>query len=181
MGLSIAFRIIENHNGWITVSSTVGEGSSFTLYLPALLTEEEMVEETGNGELPIGIETLLLVDDEDTILYVGRGLLERCGYTVLRAENGEEALQVYRRHKNQIQLVITDMVMSSMSGRELLHNLRELGSNMPVILTTGYAIKKSEEEIKQEGFAGFITKPFQLEEVATKVRSVLDNENYGIR
>ena len=121
----------------------------------------------------MGTETVLLVDDDDTILYVGRGMLERCGYTVLRAENGELALRVYEQHKSKIQLVIADSVMPHINAHELLSKLRELGSKVPVILTSGYAIKKSEEEIIEEGFAGFVSKPFKVEEIAVKINDVL--------
>jgi len=169
LGLTIVQGIIGDHGGWIEVESQLGQGSTFRLYLPCVTTpaapqEEEVVT------IPQGTETILLIEDMATVTYVGQGILERCGYRVLTARDGEEALEVWREHTEEIALIITDLVMPRMGGQEFLKVLREQGAQVPVVLASGYAMGND----AQSGFAGFVPKPFRADTLARTVRSVLD-------
>jgi len=173
LGLAMVYGCAQEHGGWVEVASEVGHGAHFTLYLPQVEAQgDEHPDAT--RPLPRGGETLLLVDDTESVARIGRGLLERCGYRVLLASNGEEALRTYAAAASEIQLIVSDLVMPQAGGRELLRGLRELGTQVPVILTTGYAIEGRREDFLEEGFAAVVVKPFDLQTLAKTVRSVLD-------
>jgi CheY-like chemotaxis protein len=173
LGLAVAYGILKGHNGFINVYSEVGQGSTFRIYLPVieLAVEEGQVEEL---ELPTGTETILLVDDEEAIRKLGERILKQCGYTVLKAENGVQALEVYQAHRGEIALVVLDMLMPEMGGRECLHRLQELDPAARVLISTGYTVNGSVRELMSEGALGVVEKPFNIEDLAAMVRAALD-------
>jgi len=173
LGLSMVYGCAQEHGGWAELSSQPGRGSCFELYLPQVETPEA-VDRDASGGLPRGEETVLLVDDTEGVLRIGRRLLERCGYRVLLASDGEDALRAYEAASSEIALIVSDLVMPRAGGRELLHVLRERGAQVPLILTTGYAIDGRREELLEEGFAAVVVKPFDLQTLAAAVRQVLD-------
>ena len=126
-----------------------------------------------------GTETLLLVDDEHVVLDVGRAMLVKLGYQVLTATSGTEAVEVYRSHRDHIEMVILDMIMPGMSGRETFDVLKAINSDIRVLLSSGYSIDGEAATILENGCRGFIQKPFGLEQLSRKVREVLEKENYG--
>lgn len=121
-----------------------------------------------------GSETILLIDDEDVILEVGRHLLERFGYTVLEAKNGRDALKRYAENRHEIDAVILDMVMPDMTGGEVFERLRELNPDVKVLLSSGYDFSLKSPEIMNRGVDGFIQKPFTIARLSRKLREVLD-------
>ncbi len=125
--------------------------------------------------LRMGSETILLVDDEEIIIDVARDMLEILGYKVIVAQRGAEAIDVYIRHRDEIDLVIQDMVMPVMNGAEVFLALKEINPNVKVILASGYVVNKQIEAIMQQGCRAFMPKPFRLEELSAKVRQVLDS------
>jgi DNA-binding NtrC family response regulator len=122
-----------------------------------------------------GSETVLLVDDEEIIRGVGQELLKAMGYRSLVAESGKEALEVYERHKNEIDLVILDMVMPAMGGGETFDQLKEINPDIKVILSSGYSINGEASEIMDRGCSGFIQKPFDMNQLSETIRSILEN------
>ena len=174
LGLASAYGIIHNHHGFIAVSSEIDQGTTFDIYLP-VSKKAVQLEPPVKGELLKGAETILLVDDEAMILAVGRAMLEKMGYRVLVAQGGAEALAVMATEGQAPDLVILDLIMPGMDGGQTFERIREKRPELPVILSSGYAIDGQATAIMQRGCNGFIQKPFNLAEFSQKVRSVLDS------
>jgi len=172
LGLAMVYGIIKGHGGVINVASEPSRGTTFTIHLPA--TEEEVVqEEAAAGELLRGTGTILVVDDEATVLAVSRELLESLGYRIYVAGSGQEAIAVYLEKKEEIELVILDMIMPGISGGETYDRLRAINPEVRVLLSSGYSIDGQAQEILDRGCNGFLQKPFQLSGLSRKLREVL--------
>jgi len=128
-----------------------------------------------------GRETILLVDDEDLIFDVVNPMLQRAGYSVLNAENGAQGIEIYERHKEQIDLVVLDMVMPDMYGGEVYDRLKEIDPDVKVLLTSGYSIQGRVAEMLERGCDGFIQKPFRLVELGEALRRILDRQPKAIK
>jgi len=181
LGLASVYGIIKNHDGIINVYSKKGEGSTFDIYLPASekeapISEKEVTikKERLVDDILKGTETVLLVDDENMILDVGEGMLKEMGYKVLLAGGGKEAVEVYRKHKDHISLVILDMIMPDIGGGDVYDRLKEVNPDIKVLLSTGYSIDGQATEILERGCDGFIQKPFNMKELSEKIREILD-------
>ena len=125
--------------------------------------------------LATGVETILLVDDDPVIIDVARDMLEILGYRVIATQQGSEAVDIYARQKDEIDLVIQDMVMPGMNGADVFHALKKIDPEVRVILVSGYAMNKQIATVMEQGCRGFIPKPFRLEDLSVKVREVLDS------
>lgn len=176
LGLASAFGIISNHAGFIDVTSKVGQGTTFTIYLPAS-EKPAAAEKAVDPGLHLGDETILLVDDEEMVTEVGKLLLERLGYTVITAGSGREALGLYGREKNSIDLVILDMIMPGFSGSETFDRLKALNPDVKTLLSSGYSLNGQATDILNRGCNGFIQKPFNVNELSLKIREVLDGDD----
>jgi len=174
LGLASVYGIINNHKGMIHVESKIGEGSAFSIFLPRI---ESIVtsEKEKQAEIRKGSETILLVDDEEMIINVGKQMLKRFGYTVLLAQSGKEALAVYEQNKDQINLVILDMIMPQMAGGETYDRMKMINPDVKVLLSSGYSMSGEATEILKRGCNGFIQKPFNMERLSQKIRTVLDD------
>ncbi|HVO66414.1 MAG TPA: response regulator [Syntrophales bacterium] len=172
LGLASAYGIIKGHNGIINVYSEKGQGTKFTVYLPA--SEKAIVKD---DEVPVDIvkgeETVLLVDDEDIIIDVSRELLETLGYHVHVARSGKEAIEIYRQKGTDIDLVILDMIMPGMGGSETFNTLKSINPDVKVILSSGYSINGKAKEIMDRGCRAFIQKPFEMSDLSDKIRKAL--------
>ncbi len=175
LGLTSVYGIIKKHGGVINVYSEKGEGTTFNIYLPAS-TEQEAVETIPELDDTIegGMETILLVDDEDLVITVGEEMLELMGYTVLTARNGGEALEIYKANWGRINLVILDIIMPQMGGEETFAQLKAINPDVLVLLSSGYAMNGKAERILKKGCCGFIQKPFDIRRLAKKVRATLE-------
>jgi len=122
-----------------------------------------------------GSETVLLVDDEGMIVDVAREILKSLGYTVLCAGGGREALEIYQRHRDEIDIVILDMVMPDLSGGDTYDRMKSLDPKLKVLLASGYSIKGQATEIMNRGCNGFIQKPFNIDNLSVKIRTILDD------
>ena len=174
LGLASVYGIIKNHGGFINVYSERGEGTTFNIYLPASEREaEEEGPDPKRHEIHYGQGSILLVDDEDMIVEVGKAMLEKLGYRAILARSGQEALNLYEKQREDIDLVILDMIMPGMGGGETYDRLREIDGDVKVILSSGYSIEGKAKEIMDRGCSGFIQKPFAMEALSRKVREVL--------
>jgi PAS domain S-box-containing protein len=174
LGLAMVFGIVQQHRGWIVCTSAPGRGAAFDIYLPRL-PQPTAESRAANPEPPParGTETVLLVDDDAAVRHLGQSVLEKYGYRVLTAEDGGQALDVYRRGQERVDLVILDMTMPRLSGLDTLHQLRETDPGVRVLFTSGYT---SDEGLAlgEEGVLGFIPKPYAERDLARAVRGALD-------
>ena len=172
LGLASAYGIIKGHGGYIDVESKKGKGTTFSIYLRA--SEKKVRKAVKTAEQFIkGTGTVLLVDDEEVILEVGEALLETMGYRVLIARDGKEAVEVYRKNKDDIDIVLLDMVMPNMGGNEAYDRMKEINPKVKVLLSSGYSINGQATEILERGCDGFIQKPFSVKKLSRKIREIL--------
>jgi two-component system, cell cycle sensor histidine kinase and response regulator CckA len=173
LGLASVYGIIKAHKGYIDVKSKKGQGTTFSIYLPA--SGKKLKEEhERSSEIMPGPETVLLVDDEEMILDVGSQMLETLGYRVLTARGGKEALDVYRENIDSICIVILDMIMPDMGGDKTYERLKEINPAVRVLLSSGYSIKDRVHQIMLRGCDSFIQKPFRMKSISQKIREILD-------
>jgi len=175
LGLSSVYGIIKAHKGYIDIESVLDHGTVVEIYLPVFmeqaLSSEEAVDKNIVDDEKKG--TILLVDDENIILEVGRDMLESMEYATLTARDGKEALEIYGIHSKKIDLVILDMIMPGMGGGETFDRLKDLDSEIKVVLSSGYSLTGEAGEIMSRGCDGFIQKPYDLKELADKIYSII--------
>jgi two-component system, cell cycle sensor histidine kinase and response regulator CckA len=174
LGLAMVYGIVKNHNGHISCHSIPGEGTTFEIYLPAVeQSEKPSPIVTGAEEVRGGHETVLLVDDDDSIRELGEQILEMFGYTVISAPDGERALQVYREGKDGIDLVILDLIMPGMGGGQCLQRILEINSQAKVVIASGYFANGETEQAAASGAKAFVHKPYNVHQMLKVVREVL--------
>ncbi len=163
LGLSVVYGIVQSHNGFIRVRSEVGKGTTFEIFFPVEKTNhlEKKLHSATDNIYP-GKGTILVVEDEIQVRNMEKRILEKCGYTVLAVKNGREAIQHYEQHKEEIDLIVLDMIMPEMGGRECFYKLKEINSNVKIVITTGYKTDAIITGFIKEGVSGVIEKPFNL-------------------
>ncbi len=174
LGLATVYGIVKQHEGWIEVASQPGQGTTFNVFFPAMKSEPKSpaapAAESDN-EVPTGSETILVVEDEPVLREMAHIILQECGYTILEAATGNEALAVWEKHRNDIDLVLTDMVMpEGMTGKELAEKLTAMKPGLKVIFTSGYSVEDFSNDASH-----FLQKPYNRLSIAKKVRDCLDN------
>lgn len=177
LGLAVVFGIVKQHNGWIACRSEPGKGTRFDIYFPRSLEVAALPAPPAPIAPRKGNETILLVDDEAMIRHLGRSILEQQGYRILQAEDGLIALDVYQQYLGEIDLVILDLTMPNLSGRETFHRLKEIDPHAGVVFSSGYTADEFEPG-ELDGILGFIPKPYRLQDLAVAVRTALDRANH---
>jgi two-component system cell cycle sensor histidine kinase/response regulator CckA len=172
LGLASAYGIIKGHGGYIDVDSQRGQGTTFSIYLPASSEKAQKTVRAAGRFIP-GTGTVLLVDDEEAIIQVGKELLEAMGYRVLLSRNGREAIKVYRKNQDDIDIVILDMVMPGMGGGEAYDRIKKMNPEVRVLLSSGFSIDGEASHILDRGCNGFIQKPFAMQELSGAIREIL--------
>jgi PAS domain S-box-containing protein len=171
LGLSAVYGTIRDHHGAITVYSEVGKGTIFNVYLPQ--SEKHDVQKHSETQLPQGSGTILLIDDEEMVQMVASTLLSKLGYTVLIAGNGRLGIEMYQEHEKEIRLVILDIIMPVMGGRETFVKLHQLSPALPVIISSGFSTSEDLEALRRMGASSFLRKPFHRMELAEMISKLL--------
>jgi signal transduction histidine kinase len=177
LGLATTFGIVEQHQGWITVDSQIGSGTTFRIYLPRLITSpaQKTAPDTTASLLPGGTETILLVEDDSTLRLSVNKVLSQLGYHVLAAATGDEALQVWHQNAAKINLLITDLVMpGGMSGEDLSRRISKQNPQLKMIFISGYSAGIVSKEFQLRDGVNFLAKPFRAAQLAQIVRETLD-------
>ena len=180
LGLAIVYGVVKQTGGWITARSEVGNGTTFDIYFPQAQLDEAAPEpvsktKTSPASAARGTETVLLVEDQDGIRDLVREFLEKNGYSVLHAADGNEALQIADEYKHTIHLLLTDVVMPNMGGRELAHRLTQPRPQMKVLFMSGYPDHATWSSELVDNSAAVLQKPFPLDTLARKIRTLLDD------
>ena len=175
LGLASAYGIIKNHDGFITVYSEKGNGTTLNLYLPASVMEAEK-KQLINDEIQEGSGTVLLVDDEEIILSVAEEMIQTLGYNVLTAANGQAAIATYEAEKDTIGLVVLDLIMPGMGGGDVFDRLKAIDPDVKVLLSSGYSIDGQAAAIMKRGCRGFIQKPFSIQELSQKIGQIMASD-----
>ena len=173
LGLAMVYGIVQNHGGSVRVCDCPGPGATFELLLPLCPGERPAGEPAPRDPAPRGRARILIVDDEAVVRQVATELLEDLGYEVVAVADGEAAVAHYRNHGDQIDLVILDMVMPGLDGRATFRELQKLDPGVRAILSTGYSLDGSTQEILAEGMVGFAPKPYQLDSFGDQVAAAL--------
>ncbi len=176
MGLAVVHGIVKSHGGAVVLSSELGQGSIFDVFLPMLQKVESKNKETKPSALPTGTERILFVDDEELIVEMGKGMLESLGYRVTATRHPADALNLFREDPSQFDLVIIDQTMPDMTGLTLAGEILKLREKMPTILCTGHSATASPKKARELGIAAFAMKPLLKQELAETVRQVLDRK-----
>jgi len=177
LGLATVYGIVKQHEGWITVTSEVGVGTIFSILLPASAhqAEAKSTATAPSNEVPRGDETILVVEDEAALRDLAHVILENCGYTVIEAGSGVEALEIWHKQQDAIDLVLTDMVMpEGISGMDLAQRLHAVRPDLRIIFASGYSMDELDADFMREGTAAFIQKPYSHITLAQTVRACLD-------
>ena len=172
LGLASVYGIIKSHDGYIDVASKKGQGTTFTIFLPA---SEKDVKSTADAAAKLirGSGTLLIVDDEDLVLSVGVNMLEKLGYTVLAAKNGTEAVAIFKANKDKIKMILLDIIMPGMGGGEVYDKIKAINPDVKVLLSSGYSVDGQAIDLLERGCNGFMQKPFTMEELSGKITQIL--------
>ncbi len=176
MGLCSVYGIVKNHKGVITVDSELGKGSTFTLYFPSSSKKEEGSLVSQRKMRKGGNELILLIDDEPVVRDMWGDFLHMLGYRVITARDGKEGIALVEQKHDEIDLVILDLIMPRLGGRETLVKIRDIKPDVKVIITSGYTEYEKVRELLGEKTVGFIPKPSRLEEISQKIREVLQEK-----
>ena len=171
LGLAAVYGATGKHHGLVEIAETSNAGTTFQIHLP--LIDDVLIEETFEEAMQAGEGHILIVDDEKALLTTSTMMLEQVGYHCLQAQNGREALEVYRAHHQDIDLVLLDMLMPDMSGKECFHALRQEFPNAQVMICSGFTEDHSVSELLEQGALGFIKKPYRMKEFLNEVKIAL--------
>jgi len=173
LGLATVYGIMKNHSAFIECESELGKGTTFTIYFPKIIHPsydfDEIILHSKGGN-----ETILVVEDEEVLRQLIKTALSKLGYNPITASDGPEAIEIYKKEKTKIDLIILDLIMPKMSGKETFKRLKDINSKVKVILTSGYALNESVKQLFGDGIIDFIKKPYKISDLANRIRQILD-------
>lgn len=173
LGLTTVHGIVQSHDGFVTVTSNPGEGSEFAVYLPGAQQESEQREQRAASPAGHQARTILVIDDEPSLLAIIKSILERSGFSVQLQENPISALELFRNSDpGTFDLVVTDLIMPEMNGMDLAKNIHEINSSVPIMLCTGYSDKLDQKEMNQYGILQIFQKPLDTTQFAREVKKL---------
>ncbi|MDQ6707846.1 MAG: response regulator, partial [Acidobacteriota bacterium] len=173
LGLAAVSGIVRGHNGAMTVETRMGHGTTFRIMFPAL--ERSAPKKTAGFEAMElrGSGTVLVVEDEPVVARIAKAALEHYGYTVLTAENGKEAVEIFERSHERIAAVLLDLIMPVMSGEEALEQFRKIDPNVPVVITSGHRELAANHRVQEVGAAGHLQKPYTAPQLARTIKTAM--------
>ena len=182
LGLSVVYGVMKNLNGFVNVESEPGKGAMFNLYFPLTKQPAQIIHEPSEKweNIARGDETILFVEDEESMQQIVKTFLGLKGYHVISARDGREALKMFLDQKDQIALVLSDIGLPRLSGIELYHELKRIAPNVPVILASGFIDPNMKSEILKDGVVEFVQKPYAPSDILKKVRRAID-ERRGVQ
>ncbi|MBA3037966.1 MAG: response regulator [Desulfobacterium sp.] len=172
LGMAAVYGIIRNHNGWVTVDSKSGKGTSVHIYLPVIENQTRKSEKP-DAKVYSGKGTILIVEDEEIVLNVYKQMLKKFGYKTIESKTGGEAINIMEQYKESISLVLLDIGLQDMTGGNVFSMIRKINPNQKVVVCSGYSIDGPVQKILDEGANGFLQKPFSLAVLNEKVKAVL--------
>lgn len=172
LGLSMVYNIVQQHQGFIDITSTLKQGTSVAVYLPVGQEIPGSAKFCALETIESGEGVILIIDDEELIRDIASDILLECGYEILTAENGQEGIDVFTQHQHQITLVLLDLVMPIMSGRETFYALRKIAPNVKILLSSGFRHDKRVAEVLAAGADGFIQKPYSLYKLTSEIKQL---------
>jgi PAS domain S-box-containing protein len=175
LGLSTVYGIVRQHHGMINVHSELGVGTTFRIYLPMSESSLKAAPDTKATIAPGGTEVILLAEDDESVRNLAQRFLEKAGYTVLAANNGEDAIRLFDSRAEDIGLAMLDVVMPSLGGRSVFNHIREIGAQIPVLFTSGYSSGGVHTNFVLEEDMQLIQKPYSRDELLSIVRKALDS------
>jgi CheY-like chemotaxis protein len=186
LGLSVVYGVMQNHGGYIDLESEPGHGTSFTLYFPRAAGMMPLTGPAKRRRLPRGKENILIIDDETAVCEIANDMMSGLGYKVYVEHDGRSGTELYRTRQANIDLVLLDMNMPIMGGKQTFDVLRTINPNVRIVIITGYGREGVDPSAFSSPVNGFLQKPFQIELLATTIRSVLDarsaiSEKTGVR
>jgi CheY-like chemotaxis protein len=174
MGLAVVHGIVKSYGGMVKVKSEINVGTTFEIYFPK--AEHEAMQEADNSQvLPTGTERVLLVDDEISMINSVKSMLKYLGYEVVDRTSSVEALEAFREHPDDFDIIVTDMTMPNMTGKELAREVLKIRPNTPVVLCTGFSDQINDETAKSMGIKDFVIKPLVMKDMAITIRNALDS------
>ncbi|HTF99576.1 MAG TPA: PAS domain S-box protein [Nitrospirota bacterium] len=177
LGLAMVYGTVKQHDGFINVYSESGVGTTFFLYLPLMETAEAQSAAQPAAAVSSGSETILLVEDNGAVMQVMQTMLHKLGYSVIEASRGEGAIKLFREHADSVQLVITDMIMPGMNGKDMARALKKIRPGVKVLYISGYTADILKQKGMEDEKLHFLSKPIQLDVLSRKIRELLDNRN----
>lgn len=174
LGLSTVRSIVTNHGGSILVESEIKKGTTFHVYLPLSAVDESLDAEQAVLPLPKGTERILFLDDEESLLEIGKDMLTHLGYEVVTFSDPLQALDRFKQDPKAIDLIITDMTMPGMTGDKVCDEIAKVRSDMPIIVCSGFSEQVSLSKRARAGATAFLMKPYAMSEFSNAIRSALD-------
>jgi len=173
LGLAMVYSMVKQHKGFIDVTSQPGKGSRFIVYLPEFKTVPEPEKKVAREKILKGEGLMLVIDDERIMRKIAVRALEKAGYTVIFAEDGEKGVELFKKHHKELKMVLLDMQMPKKSGKETFLEMKAIDPTVKVLLASGFRKDDRVEEILKQGVSDFIEKPYTFEQLTAAVHNVL--------